>query len=348
MRTRVGWIVLFACAALLIFGGPVQAQTQTLDSTWMKTTNQFSGIVRGYPYIPVTDGYWQWTSTVWDGLQQNDATPPITIPNWVSGDFWAKWNYQGSFPAHVQQWFKTTLNMPACTDSPLTEVLLVNKYNPESGPILSINDGIYVWVNGVMARAGGNGRLGYYTGDTLPAWASMYTPSIRMPGYAAAETDYQLIPGGLPLPPSLFQVGDNQIHVLTDDIAAWGGLGHPVFKVTCMKTVQIDIKPGSYPNSFNLNSNGVIPVAIFGSGTFDVGQVNQNSLSFNGLAVRVKGNGAPQCSVQNVNADAYSDLVCQFTDDTTLWVAGTATATLRGTLNNGTPFAGSDEINIVP
>ncbi len=29
------------------------------------------------------------------------------------------------------------------------------------------------------------------------------------------------------------------------------------------------IKPNSYPNSINLGSNGVVPVAIFGSTTFN-------------------------------------------------------------------------------
>ena len=33
--------------------------------------------------------------------------------------------------------------------------------------------------------------------------------------------------------------------------------------------VAIDIKPGSYPNSINLKSNGKVPVAILSSPTFD-------------------------------------------------------------------------------
>ena len=38
--------------------------------------------------------------------------------------------------------------------------------------------------------------------------------------------------------------------------------------------VQIDIKPGSDPNCFNLNGNGVIPVAILGSADFDATEVD--------------------------------------------------------------------------
>ena len=42
MRTLLTWSMLFACAALLIVSGPVQAQTP-IDSAWQKTTNQTAG-----------------------------------------------------------------------------------------------------------------------------------------------------------------------------------------------------------------------------------------------------------------------------------------------------------------
>ena len=37
-----------------------------------------------------------------------------------------------------------------------------------------------------------------------------------------------------------------------------------------VRTVGIDIKPGSFPNSINLKGKGVIPVAILSTTTFDV------------------------------------------------------------------------------
>jgi hypothetical protein len=51
--------------------------------------------------------------------------------------------------------------------------------------------------------------------------------------------------------------------------------------------VEIDIKPGSYPNCFNINGHGVIPVAILGSADFDVAQIDVTTLDFAGLQVRV-------------------------------------------------------------
>jgi hypothetical protein len=120
--------------------------------------------------------------------------------------------------------------------------------------------------------------------------------------------------------------------------------------------VDIDIKPGSYPNSFNLNGNGVVPVAILGSDSFDVAEIDDSTLSFAGMDVRVKGNGSPQCSVADVSGsnvpygepDGYSDLVCQFVDDPATWSPDNGIATVTGSLNDGTPFEGSDTINLVP
>lgn len=122
-------------------------------------------------------------------------------------------------------------------------------------------------------------------------------------------------------------------------------------------TVDIDIKPGSYPNCFNVNGHGVIPVAVLGSDTFDVTQIDINTLNFAGLDVRVKGNSSPQCSVEDVSGDftdpagapdGYDDLVCQFVDDPSVWSPGDGIASLIGALYDETAIEGSDAICIVP
>lgn len=53
--------------------------------------------------------------------------------------------------------------------------------------------------------------------------------------------------------------------------AAFGLASCPI-DVLCR--VALDIKPGSCPNSFNRNSNGILPVALVGDPAFDVGQVD--------------------------------------------------------------------------
>jgi hypothetical protein len=124
--------------------------------------------------------------------------------------------------------------------------------------------------------------------------------------------------------------------------------------------VDIDIKPGSYPNCFNVDGNGVIPVAILGSADFDVTQIDPSTLSFGGLDVAVRGKDRLQCSYEDVSGDftypegapdGYLDMVCQFADDPTLWVPGDGTAMLTGNLladYGGLPISGSDEICIRP
>jgi hypothetical protein len=116
----------------------------------------------------------------------------------------------------------------------------------------------------------------------------------------------------------------------------------------CLIGVIVDIKPGSDPNCFNVDGNGVIPVAINGSQEFDVYEVDVSSLQFAGLAVGIRGNGRPQCGYQDSNGDGYLDLVCQFMDDPGLWSPGDGVAILVGNLIDGTPIEGSDSICVVP
>ncbi len=59
--------------------------------------------------------------------------------------------------------------------------------------------------------------------------------------------------------------------------------------------VEIDIKPGSDPNSINLDSEGVIPVAILTTSVedgdsidFDAADVDQTTLTLAGAAAREK------------------------------------------------------------
>jgi hypothetical protein len=116
-----------------------------------------------------------------------------------------------------------------------------------------------------------------------------------------------------------------------------------------VQTVEIDIKPGSDPNCFNINGHGVIPVAILGSADLDVSQINVETLSFAGLEVRVRGNKGPLCSTEDLNEDTIPDLVCHFEDEPENWTVGTESeAELTGELLNGTLISGTDAICIVP
>ncbi|MGE5892520.1 MAG: hypothetical protein ACM34I_00535 [bacterium] len=113
--------------------------------------------------------------------------------------------------------------------------------------------------------------------------------------------------------------------------------------------VQIDIKPGSDPNCFNNNGSGVIPVAILGSPDIDIYQINPESISLEGLAVRAVGKSNKLLAhYEDVNFDGYQDLVVQIEDSDRVFSQGTSSAKLTGTLYDQTRIEGIDSICIVP
>lgn len=114
--------------------------------------------------------------------------------------------------------------------------------------------------------------------------------------------------------------------------------------------VDIDIKPGSDPNSINLCSNGVVPIAILGSDTFNVLEVNIENLRFAEAALKVVGVKDPHtlCKYEDVNDDSIDDLVCHFVTADIAGIDGESTlATVNGELLDGTPIEGNGSIKIV-
>jgi hypothetical protein len=112
-------------------------------------------------------------------------------------------------------------------------------------------------------------------------------------------------------------------------------------------TVLIDIKPGSYPNCFNSDGNGVIPVAILGSDDFDTALVDPSTVSLDGAAVKVKGKSGNAGSFEDVNGDGFLDLVIQINDEGG-YDSGEGVATLTGGTFEGIQIQGSDSLCIVP
>jgi len=127
-----------------------------------------------------------------------------------------------------------------------------------------------------------------------------------------------------------------------------GGWDACVVKFELSVEIDIDIKPGSDPNCFNINGHGVIPVAINGNAEFNVYDIDVGTLLFGGLQVRIRGNKGPLCSIEDWNDDGHLDMVCHFEDDPGNWTEGDSTATLTGSLLDGTAIEGTDTICIVP
>jgi len=112
--------------------------------------------------------------------------------------------------------------------------------------------------------------------------------------------------------------------------------------------LDIDIKPGSDPNSINLGSAGVIPVAILSSDSFNAPtEVNPDRLALAGASVKVAGKSSKnRCHNEDVNNDGLTDLICQFENELNAEI-GDSVAVLEGETFDGRSIRGEDSINIV-
>jgi hypothetical protein len=126
---------------------------------------------------------------------------------------------------------------------------------------------------------------------------------------------------------------------------SWG-LDNVLVELT--RRVDIDIKPGSYPNPINPGSNGLVPVAILSSSEFDATQVDPTSVSLAGAGVAVRGKGKSMAHVEDVNGDGFLDLVVQVETQSLADLGDGGTVELTGATFAGEDIVGYDEVIVVP
>src|ERR1044072_5547771 len=103
-------------------------------------------------------------------------------------------------------------------------------------------------------------------------------------------------------------------------------------------------QPDGFPNSINLGSKGVVPVAILSSATFDATTVNPITITLAQASVKLKGNGTPMASFQDVNGDGRLDLVVQVITTALALSTGDTQATLTGQTFDGKSITGVDSV----
>ncbi len=156
------------------------------------------------------------------------------------------------------------------------------------------------------------------------------------------------------------QSGSISVPVTSGDIIGWqvdtfddrfGAAQLTISNFSAPNPLIIDIKPESFPNSVNLKSKGLLPVAILGSATFDVTDVDIDTLLFGD-----PNGGTPlspkKSAFEDVSGNGFDDLSLKFSmrDLVENWALGpdTVEGLLTGALFDGTLFEGIDSIRLVP
>jgi sulfatase modifying factor 1 len=119
-------------------------------------------------------------------------------------------------------------------------------------------------------------------------------------------------------------------------------VGFRVARLVPVTLVEIDIRPGSDVNPVYPMGRGVIPVAILGSESFDVLDVDVSTLAFGpaGAAPAYKKGGLPW----DLNGDGFTDLLSLYRTEEAGIAFGETEACLTGEVFDGTPFEGCDPI----
>jgi hypothetical protein len=106
---------------------------------------------------------------------------------------------------------------------------------------------------------------------------------------------------------------------------------------------RIDVLPGNAENPLNPGSCGVVPVALLGSDSLDVMDVDPAS-----LALGVTRAPAQHLSYSDVNGDGWFDLVAHYPVSETGTAYGDTSICLTGATADGVELAGCDAIRTVP
>ena len=105
--------------------------------------------------------------------------------------------------------------------------------------------------------------------------------------------------------------------------------------------ITIDIKPGSFPNSINLKSRGVVPVAVLTTDDFDASTVDPSTVLFAGASPL-------RWTMEDVDGDGDVDLLFHFKTPELDLDGDSTEATLTGSTYGGQAIQGTDTVNIVP
>ncbi len=130
--------------------------------------------------------------------------------------------------------------------------------------------------------------------------------------------------------------------ILGDSTRGRGALAEVTrFVFTQVLEVEVEIKPGSDPNSINPRNRGVVPVAVLTTATFDARMIDPSTVRFGATGVEA---GPAHFAVEDVDGDGDDDMIFHFDTPQTGIACGDTSATLTGKLLSGRSIQGSDSI----
>ena len=148
--------------------------------------------------------------------------------------------------------------------------------------------------------------------------------------------------------PDIYPAGKSIVGALTN-LRVYANVGQEAAKVSNLTVtgcpywtdVEIDIKPGSDPNSVNLGSKGMVPVAVLTTDDFDASTVDPSTVEFAGASPL-------RWTLEDVDGDGDVDMLFHFKTEELDLGENSAEATLTGDTTDGKHIKGTDAVNIVP
>ena len=173
-------------------------------------------------------------------------------------------------------------------------------------------------------------NLSFAAGETAvhhlgPGW-----PPLGLPGESSVKLTWDVVCMGL---------GVARIRINPSASCHLGEAGTVTFYQVPIQA-SIDIKPGSDPNSINLKSKGVVPVAVLTTDDFDASTIDPVTVTFAGASPL-------RWALEDVDNDGDMDMLFHFKTQELNLGNNSTEATLDGNTSSGWPIIGTDTVNIV-